>query len=148
MKTYVTMMIATFFYISCTKTHPSASDKWKSEVEKAESDFQAMAADKGIHDAFVAFAANDAVILRGDSLFSGREAIDKYYQRRESANLEATVTWKPDFIDVSSSGDLAYTYGRFVYNTTDSLGNEHAFKGIFHTVWKRQANGSWKYVWD
>jgi ketosteroid isomerase-like protein len=148
MKTYVAMMIATFFCISCTKTTQSASDKWIAEVEKAESDFQAMAADKGIHDAFVAFADSNAVILRGDSLLSGKIAISDYYQRRESANTQVTVTWKPDFVEVSSSGDLAYTYGGYVYNTTDSIGNKHVFKGIFHTVWKRQADGSWKYVWD
>jgi ketosteroid isomerase-like protein len=147
MKTHVAMMIA-IFCISCTKTPQSESDRWKAEVEKAESDFQAMAAEKGIHDAFVAFAADDAVILRGDSLLSGKKAIGDYYQLRESANMQVTVTWKPDFVEVSSSGDLAYTYGGYVYHTTDTLGNKHVFKGIFHTVWKRQADGSWKYVWD
>jgi ketosteroid isomerase-like protein len=30
----------------------------------------------------------------------------------------------------------------------DSVGNKKDFKGIFHTVWKKQKDGSWKYVWD
>ena len=25
---------------------------------------------------------------------------------------------------------------------------EVEYKGIFHTVWKRQSDNSWKYVWD
>jgi ketosteroid isomerase-like protein len=56
------------------------------------------------------------------------------------------LTWSPDFIDVSASGDMAYTYGKYNYTTTDSLGNVSEIEGIFHTVWKRQADGNWKFV--
>jgi ketosteroid isomerase-like protein len=58
------------------------------------------------------------------------------------------VTWKPDFVDVSKDGEMAYTYGKFTWTFIDSLGNKNNFKGLFHTVWKKQKDGSWKYVWD
>ncbi len=30
----------------------------------------------------------------------------------------------------------------------DSIGNDIDNKGVFHTVWKRQADGEWRFVWD
>jgi len=62
--------------------------------------------------------------------------------------MDQQLEWAPDFVDVSSSGDLAYTYGKFTFSFKDSLGNKVENKGIFHTVWKRQSNGEWKFVWD
>jgi ketosteroid isomerase-like protein len=58
------------------------------------------------------------------------------------------VKWSPDFIDVSKEGDMAYTYGKYVWQSPDSTGKMNVSNGIFHTVWKRQVDGSWKYVWD
>ena len=57
-------------------------------------------------------------------------------------------SWKPDFVDVSSSGDLGYTYGQYTFIRLDSIGNETASQGIFHTVWKRQSDGNWRFVYD
>ena len=58
------------------------------------------------------------------------------------------LTWKADFVDVSASGDLGYTYGEYTYTYKDEAGNTLSEKGIFHTVWKRQKNGDWRFVWD
>jgi ketosteroid isomerase-like protein len=59
----------------------------------------------------------------------------------------ATLEWKPDFVDASTSGDMGYTYGHYVYTKVDEKGEKKEFKGIFHTVWKK-INGQWKFVWD
>ena len=58
------------------------------------------------------------------------------------------LEWKPDYIDVSISGDLGYTYGKFTFSAIDTTGKLIESEGIFHTVWKKQEDGSWKYVWD
>lgn len=104
---------------------------------------RSMVKDKGIHDAFISFAAEDAVLKRR-RLIIGKAAIDEHLKSSTSKNL----SWRPDFVDVSSSGDLGYTYGNYIFKYADSLGNPLEDKGIFHTVWKRQADGSWKFVWD
>ncbi len=133
---------------SCTTTvtrnDPEAAKK---EVAKAEADFAAMAAEKGIAEAFVAFADSGAVIKRkDDSLIFGKEGIRKFYSG--DFYKQASVTWSPDFVEVSSSGDLAYTYGKYTWKSADTSGHPQEFKGIFHTVWKKQKDGTWKYVWD
>jgi len=54
----------------------------------------------------------------------------------------------PNLIDVSASGDLAYTYGSYTSKILANDGNVSDGSGTFHTVWKRQSNGEWKFVWD
>ena len=121
--------------------------KLKQEIVDAEAAFAKMAADKGIAEAFYTFAAEDAVIKRqNDTLIMGRAAIRQYYSA--PFYQSAKVEWKPDFVEVSTQGDLAYTYGKFTWSSQDSTGKVSKTSGVFHTVWQRQADGNWKYVWD
>lgn len=123
--------------------NPSAEvESIRTEILRTEKEFEKMAAEKGLMEAFYSFADENAVIKRGqDSLIKGKENIRNYYEK--SGKRKITLTWTPDFIDVSESGDLAYTYGKYVLKTDTS-----SSEGIFHTVWKRQEDKSWKYVWD
>ncbi len=132
--------------ISCNQKMDDV-EKWKKEITDTELAFSAMAKTEGISKAFITYAAEDAVLLRNNKLIKGKEKLKANYEGN-SALQKASLTWAPDFVDVSSSGDLGYTYGRYVYTATDSVGNIQTNEGIFHTVWKRQADGSWKFVWD
>ncbi len=132
--------------ISCTCPDQVADEKTAAEVDAAERDFAEYVAQHGVSEGFLAFAADNAVIKRGDSLIIGKQAISDYINSQPP--MEGSLEWEPDFVEVSKSGDLAYTYGNYTYTTKDSLGNDQVYSGVFHTVWKRQADGSWKYVWD
>jgi len=119
----------------------------KEEVRAAEQAFNNLVESKGIEIGFYEFAAENADIKRGnDSIISGKEGIKNFYSKPVYKN--AKVSWSPDFIDVSDDGTLAYTYGKYEWQVTDSAGTVSISKGVFHTVWKKQADGSWKYVWD
>jgi len=119
----------------------------KAEILEAEKAFQKMTTEKGISEAFYVFVDENAVIKReNDTLIIGKNNIKAYYANKSLENAE--VIWSPDFIEVSQSGDMAYTYGKYLWKLKDSTGNIQEFKGVFHTVWKRQPDGSWKYVWD
>lgn len=119
----------------------------QTEIENVEKAFNDLARSKGIAEAFYHFAADQATIKReNDTLIKGRENIRKYYSNPKLKN--ASVSWKPDFVDVSKDGTMAYTYGKYVWTVTDSTGKATDYKGVFHTVWKKQPDGSWKYVWD
>lgn len=133
--------------LSCNNNNRSTLAITKQSVIDAEKSFETMALQKGVAEAFWYYADSNAVIKReNDSLIIGRENIRRYY----SSDLfkTATVTWTPDFVDLSASGDLAYTYGKYTWRNKDSSGKVSEYHGIFHTVWKKQADGSWKYVWD
>ena len=121
-------------------------EKWKAEIIEVEKDFNDMAQDKGLIKAFEFYAAEDGVIRRNKKIIKGKRAIADWYTKDVRPN--ETLTWKPTFIDVSKSGDMAYTYGDYTFTSLDSLGNKKESKGIFHTVWKRQDDESWRFVWD
>jgi len=146
MKT-LNFLVPILLLVSCTQptVTPDPEDV-KQEVVAAEQAFAKMAADSGIAEAFRAFAAPDAVMRRGNSLVSGRDSVAAYISA--SYNAGETLEWAPDFVDVAASGDLAYTYGKYTFSYPDSSGMMKKQEGYFHTVWKRQPDGKWKFVWD
>lgn len=143
------MSIFLILFNSCTvEIEKDSLEKWKEEIVETEMHFSAMAGEKGIPEAFISFAAEDAVLMRNNKLVVGKQALASYLDNQPSKVDNEKLSWEPDFVDVSASGDLGYTYGNFTYSYTDSTGATIENKGIFHTVWKRQADGSWKFVWD
>lgn len=106
-----------------------------------------MAFEKGIAEAFWYYADGGATIRRkNDSLIHGKEPIRHFYS--DSFYLTAKLEWSPDFADASADGTLGYTYGKYIWRVPDSTGKLSEFKGIFHTVWKKQNDGNWRYVWN
>ena len=75
-----------------------------------------------------------------------RTAFLEYFKKQNLKDVE--LEWLPDFIDVAKSGDLAYTYGKYTFSSKDTTGAIVKSDGVFHTVWKRQSDGTWKFVWD
>ncbi len=138
-------MINSLLYSCSTGCRKMTNTNVQHEILEAERNFAMMVRTDGIAKAFYVFAADNAVIRR-DSLYQGKEAIRAYYERQ--ADKDVKLEWVPDFVDVSSSGDLGYTYGKFVYSATDLAGKSVHISGIFHTVWKKQADRTWKFVWD
>lgn len=118
----------------------------KQEILQAEKAFANMANDVGIREAFIEYADESAVLNRNDKIISGLDSIKAHFSSPTPEGT--TLQWSPDFVEASESGDLGYTYGKFVYTRLDSTGNPEEITGIFHTVWKKQDDGSWKYVYD
>ena len=146
-KFLVASIVCCLILVGCSNNPTGFREKSKIEIAAAEKDFAKMAGEKGIAEAFAFFADTSAVIKRQhDTLIHGKEAIRNFY----SADFfkSATVTWAPDFIDAAESGDIGYTYGKYTWQSKDSIGKTNEVQGVFHTVWKKQADGSWRYVWD
>jgi len=136
-----------FLFVSCQNI-PKKENKEisKAEIAKTEQAFAMMTKEKGIAEAFGYFADSLAVIQRGNLLIAGKDSIRTFYQSRIKPGT--ALEWTPDFVDVSATGDLGYSYGRYTITATDSTGQVVKSSGIFHTVWKKQPDGSWRFVWD
>lgn len=148
MKKYIPLIFFFLFIgLGCKNTNQEADqEKWKAEIVSVEKAFNDMAQKEGLVKAFEYYAADEGVIKRGKKVIKGKTAIANWYENDVKPN--ETLTWVPTFVEVSQSGDLAYTYGDFTFTYPDTLGKLKQNKGIFHTVWKRQADGSWRFVWD
>jgi ketosteroid isomerase-like protein len=116
------------------------------EIRDTEAAFAIMAAEKGIPAAFAYYAADSGIVLRHDSLIKGKIAILNHYKQWKFKDVQ--LQWSPDYVDVAESGELGYTYGRYHFSYRDSTGAITENRGVFHTVWKRQPDGSWRFVWD
>lgn len=132
---------------SCNiESEKESIEKYKVEILKTERDFAKMAKQEGIPKAFLTYAAEKAVLNRNNTVLKGKEAIKTYFEKQTL--LDVNLNWTPDFVDVASSGDLGYTYGKYVFSARDTSGKLIETQGVFHTVWKKQADGKWRFVWD
>ncbi len=141
------VLFITIGLIACSQQGKvDVQENAKKQILQTERDFNDMVATKGIAEAFAFYADENAAIQRRDTVIRGKEAIRKNYMNWRYTNV--VLTWKPDFVEVSSCGDLGYTYGKYLFSAMDSTGQVIHDSGIFHTVWKRQGDGTWRYVWD
>jgi ketosteroid isomerase-like protein len=145
LKGILNLLMVVIFASSCQQH--AHKEKVKEKIFQTEKAFEKMTAEKGIEEAFYYFADEDAVIHReNDTLIKGKENIRIYYGKKNLKN--AVVNWTPDYINVSDCGTLGYTYGKYVWKIRNNEGAIKEIKGIFHTVWKKQKDNTWKYVWD
>jgi len=148
-KQFLTIFLISSLFYSCIMTTTSESiEKWKNEILQTEQDFAKLVQKEGINKAFLKYASEKAVLMRNNSLIIGKTAIKNHFENQATENKKVSLSWKPDFVDVSNSGDLGYTYGKYIYSYVDNDGKTIKTEGIFHSVWKRQEDGSWKFVWD
>ena len=105
-------------------------------VVAAERAFAADAPSLGIAGSFNKWSTPDAVVIGGGEV---QRVGDAYPDRPRPAD-EPLLEWWPNFAGVARSGDLGFTTGGV------ALGGQRT--GHYFTVWKRQSDGSWKWVYD
>lgn len=119
----------------------AVTDAIKADEKKWNDDFHA----KNV-DALLAHYAPDAVaVFPGAPSVTGDSLRKTYEDAVKDANFD--VSFSSDKID--GSGDLAYSRGHFTEKYTDPNTKAVASNsGTYVTVYKKQADGSWKVVED
>jgi hypothetical protein len=141
-RTITLLSVAAALLAGCSQ---SGADKAKAELIAADKAFSAQSAKEGTQAAFIEVAASDVKLLSQKSL-TGLAAIEADYKDPEPGT---TLTWEPAYADVSSSGDLGYTWGRYTYvipRKPKALGMR-VKQGTYVTIWRRES-GAWKVVLD
>jgi ketosteroid isomerase-like protein len=64
----------------------------------------------------------------------------------EGLQEDFVLTWEP--LKADASGDLGYTFGNWARKSKTAAGSDTTVYGNYVSIWKRQADGSWKYVFD
>ncbi len=109
------------------------------ELLKADSAFAATSRAQGAKQAFLTYAADNAVSFgAGVKMNEGREAIGAAFDNLPAG---AVLEWRPVAVEIAKSGDLGCTVGEA---TISSL--HHYSKYL--TIWKRQPDKTWKFVAD
>jgi len=131
-------MIRTFAFLAAVAVAAPAVAQTAdpAPVVAAERAFAAETARVGINRGFTHWSVDDAVVFD-----EGRAStVRATYPDRERPEGEPSLSWWPNFAGIARSGDLGFTTGGV------EVGGRRT--GHYFTVWKRQADGSWKWVYD
>jgi uncharacterized protein (TIGR02246 family) len=99
-------------------------------------------------DKFVANYAPDAVTLPANGPIATTPADIRKGIAEMMASPGLSMTFRPTSVFVAKSGDVAYTYGTYDLSMTGPDGRPVTDKGKYVTVYKKQADGSWKAAVD
>jgi len=126
-------------------SRPVDPDKAKKEMIAADKAFSRLSIEKGTYKAFNAYIAENAAMLRPDAHPTfGKENNMKLFDKNSKTKLE----WEPIKAEIAASGDLGFTIGKWVTTGMDKSGKEEKGYGYYVSIWKRQQDGSWKFVLD
>lgn len=115
-------------------------------IRSADTEFSNDATKFGTGVAFGRYAAADAQIFSGPGEFiSGPHAISESFGPPTEKN---TLVWHPVHGEVAASGDLGFTVGNAVFTGVREDGAKIERFSKYLTVWKKQRDGTWRYVVD
>ena len=116
------------------------------DLMEADREFDRMAQEQGVRQAFLAFVGEDpAMLADGLPPITGDAPVHELLSRWPDG---MSLTWEPRGGRIAASGDLGYTWGLFVSRGRDAGGAEVVRHGKYVTVWSLEADGSWKWVVD
>ncbi len=115
------------------------------DMVKTEQAFSKMAEEKNTRDAFLAFIADDGLLFRPGAVNGKKWMLE--HPAPPPTDKKPLLAWQPAYAGMSASGDMGFTTGPWEAKA-DIKDEKPGAYGHFMTVWKKQADGSWKFVVD
>ena len=143
----VAVLLVAMIHLPVTRSTVAASPKATADtLKRLEGEFMKAAAEKG-SKGYMSYYADDAVeVPNGAAVIEGKAKIAQAMSFLDDKNNQ--LLWTPVGADISSSGDLGYTYGTYEFHSKDKDGKASVEYGKYTSIWKLQKDGSWKVVLD
>lgn len=136
-------LIALLAIMACSTQEQTNSDP--AILIKVDKEFSDMSDKQGMAEAFIFYADQDVVKLsEGGYPIVGKTNLSDIYSKVDDSQFK--LTWEPIKAEMAESGELGYTYGKYFFTAMDSV--ESTSTGYYISVWKKQNDGTWKYVLD
>jgi ketosteroid isomerase-like protein len=141
------------FTFSCQKAEEVAEEPVvdveaeKEAVLKADGDWLKSVSDRDIERVLEYYADDMIWLVPKVPMMRGKDAIRKFWEM-DFAGPDYVLSWEPIKVEVSQSGDLAYTLGTWSGEAKDKEGNPINLGGEYVAVWRKAPNGNWKLVVD
>ncbi len=149
MKSLLPILVVVFLVSTIVFPHSkvAASPKATAEtLKQLEAEFMKAAAEKGSLG-YMSYYADDAVeVPNGAPLIAGKAKIAEGMGFLDDKNNR--LVWTPVGADISSSGDLGYTYGTYEFHSKNKDDKPVVEYGKYASIWKLQKDGNWKVVLD
>jgi uncharacterized protein (TIGR02246 family) len=137
------------FVVTTISCGQSKTDK-KAEGEKVMqlSREWSKVASSGDVDKTVSYWAEDAyMVSAGQPPLKGKPAIRQMVE--ESYKIPGfRISWEPQSVEVSDSGDMAYLIENSQVSYSDSTGKPLTQNSKAVSIWRKQSDGNWKNVVD
>ena len=98
------------------------------------------------HERFASFVDPDARFV-SNKVDRSREAIAEAWTVFFTGDLPS-IKWRPQFIEVLESGDLALSRGPYRIIDSNEQGETTEAWGTYNSVWRLSADGEWLIVFD
>lgn len=116
------------------------------QIRTSDMAFSSLAGRVGTGRAFGDYAAESAQMFSAPGEFiTGPRAISESFGL---AGTSGALVWHPVAGEVAQSGDMGFTVGNAVFTGRRDDGGQIVRFSKYLTVWKRQRDGSWRYVVD
>jgi len=139
----VTRSLTAAFVVVLCATATSAQTSAIDDMVRTEQRFAARALVVGWKQAFLEYFADDAVGFDGEQVAPAKTL----FRRQPDPPRDRKLIWEPRYGDIASNGDLGYLTGP-VRRIVPGQNNGQPFHSLYASVWKRQADGSFKVVMD
>ena len=126
------LIVAGALQLGAAAAAPTASP---AEVIAAEREFAADAQARGFVAAFKKYAAPDAIGFQPDPV-----NIQQSLAGEPDEPANRSLKWWPVWAGIAQSGDIGFTTGPYT-------SGEKRF-GQYFTVWAKQADGAWRWIYD
>lgn len=150
MKRFATLIGTALITLMATSCNQPADthDADVQAVKDGEAQWNQDWASKDLDKIAVRYADDAVVMVPGAPPSSGKDAI-RSAVKQMVADPTLSLKFQSSKVDVAKSGDLAYTQGSYTLALTDpqskQIVNDH---GSYVTVYRKQADGTWKAVSD
>ena len=96
----------------------------------------------------LSYWAEDAFVMQeGQAPLKGKQQIRQMVE--ESFKMPGfSISWEPQTVEVSDNGDMAYLIENSKVSFNDSTGKTVTINNKAVSIWRKQADGSWKNAVD
>jgi ketosteroid isomerase-like protein len=141
---YFCIFLLPFIVLACNVTIDLENER--ENLIQTDREFALLPVESGAAEAFNQYLTDNALQLPARrNPIQGR--INIYDNMKENQD-KYTLNWSPQYAEVSSSGELGYTWGTYTLTIVDEYGEEQKSYGKYLNIWKKQKDGSWKVAVD
>jgi ketosteroid isomerase-like protein len=97
-------------------------------------------------EGFMSFLDDDVVwYFCNYPQLKGKEALRSVFTKMYE-DKSYSLTWTPEQIEVSASGDIGYTYGKYKYKMANFTEAQSEQIRNYATIWRKQKDNTWKVI--
>ena len=133
--------IGTMLVLLLLVLQTAAAQKPEDVLIQADKDFAKAFAANHV-EGWTQYAADDGVMLHEPPVV-GKDAVRKFAEEA-FGDPKMKLEWEPTYAELFKSGTMGVTTGRWKATSPEGKTNT----GNYVTVWRKQKDGSWKFVAD